>query len=72
MLESTEYSLLDFGAGRKLERFGEQITDRPCPAAVNATLVAKTEWRQASGKYVRITADQGRWQPADGLPPEWH
>ena len=71
MLESTEYSLLDFGAGRKLERFGEQITDRPCPAAVNATLVAKTEWRQASGKYVRITADQGRWQPADGLPPEW-
>ncbi len=30
----TGYELLDFGKGRKLERFGSVVTDRPCPAAI--------------------------------------
>lgn len=29
-----QYALLDFGGGRKLERFGEIVLDRPCPAAI--------------------------------------
>ncbi|MDO5565179.1 MAG: class I SAM-dependent methyltransferase, partial [Planctomycetia bacterium] len=33
MFLPSEYCLLDFGAGRKLERFGKLILDRPCPAA---------------------------------------
>lgn len=28
------YEFIDFGNGRKLERFGEIVVDRPCPAAV--------------------------------------
>ena len=28
-----QYALLDFGSGRKLERFGNIVLDRPCPAA---------------------------------------
>ena len=28
-----DYQLLDFGDGRRLERFGEIVLDRPCPAA---------------------------------------
>lgn len=31
-----QYQLIDFGDGRKLERFGALILDRPCPAADNA------------------------------------
>lgn len=33
MFSPTEYCLLDFGAGRKLERFGNLILDRPSPVA---------------------------------------
>ena len=32
-----QYELLDFGDGRKLERFGEVVVDRPCPAAEGAS-----------------------------------
>jgi 23S rRNA (cytosine1962-C5)-methyltransferase len=28
------YEFIDFGNGRKLERFGEIVVDRPCPAAI--------------------------------------
>ena len=33
MFAIDEYQLLDFGAGRKLERFGPYVVDRPSPAA---------------------------------------
>ncbi|MDD3588448.1 MAG: class I SAM-dependent methyltransferase, partial [Thermoguttaceae bacterium] len=33
MFLPSEYCLLDFGAGRKLEQFGSVILDRPCPVA---------------------------------------
>jgi len=33
MFMPDEYSLLDFGGGRKLERFGPYILDRPCVEA---------------------------------------
>jgi len=33
MNDWTNYELLDFGEGRKLERFGAWVLDRPCPAA---------------------------------------
>ena len=29
--QTDQYQLLDFGAGRKLERFGNWIIDRPSP-----------------------------------------
>jgi len=32
-ISSTGYELIDFGKGRKLERFGDRVVDRPCPAA---------------------------------------
>ena len=33
MSASNDYQLLDFGGGRRLERFGQIMLDRPCPAA---------------------------------------
>ena len=33
MFSCREYALLDFGDGRRLERFGEIMLNRPCPAA---------------------------------------
>jgi 23S rRNA (cytosine1962-C5)-methyltransferase len=41
-----DYELLDFGEGRKLERFGPAILDRPSPAA-NSSRKQSTNWSQA-------------------------
>ncbi len=40
---STDYQLLDFGNGRKLERIGGAVIDRPCPAAID-TPCALPRW----------------------------
>ena len=61
----SDYELLDFGAGRKLERFGAWVLDRPCPTA--ADLRPKlTNWKQATGKYrgERWTPATADWSPA--------
>lgn len=56
-----QYELIDFGAGRKLERFGEVVVDRPCPAAAD---VAKTQaWADFNAcVFAGDRAANGRWQ----------
>ncbi len=49
--ESADYQLVDFGRGRKLEKFGDCLLDRPCPAAERAHPHDPTAWRQA---HVRL------------------
>lgn len=67
MTDWPDYELIDFGAGRKLERFGQVVLDRPCPTAVDA---AKT---LAWGPYQPCLfsgdrAADGKWQrPFDEL-----
>jgi len=59
-----DYELIDFGASRKLERFGEVVVDRPCSAAVDVVRAKPQAWgeantcvfagdRTASGKWLR-------------------
>lgn len=43
---NTNYRLLDFGMGRKLEQFGDFIVDRPCPGA-NLARKSPGLWDQA-------------------------
>jgi len=38
VFEPSQYELVDFGAGRKLERFGTELLDRPSPAAVGIAI----------------------------------
>ena len=65
------YELVDFGDGRKLERFGPWLLDRPCPAAANKKLAA-TMWGQATARYAGSRAADGKWTPdiADWAAPE--
>jgi len=46
----SEYELLDFGAGRKLERFGSIILDRPSPAAEAFARSLAFDWSLAHGR----------------------
>jgi 23S rRNA (cytosine1962-C5)-methyltransferase len=46
-----DYELLDFGAGRKLERFGPVVLDRPCPAVENLRQAKPQLWKEAAARY---------------------
>jgi 23S rRNA (cytosine1962-C5)-methyltransferase len=66
-----DYELLDFGAGRKLERFGDVVLDRPCPAAEGVVKSAPALWRTATARFERTRGDEGVWTCADKLPSNW-
>lgn len=58
-----DYELLDFGDGRKLERFGSYIYDRPCPAAIALPKLHASEWRKRHSRYNGDRVGGGRWEP---------
>ncbi|MFU8847918.1 MAG: class I SAM-dependent methyltransferase [Opitutales bacterium] len=63
-----DYELLDSGHGRKLERFGKVVLDRPCAQAVWAPQNPKL-WKQADAFFTR---KQGlEWRGRDQLPESW-
>ena len=76
MFASDQYELIDFGQGRKLERFGPYLLDRPCPAASGLPCQEASLWRAAHARYERLpgaSTSQGRghWSCAKRLPDSW-
>jgi 23S rRNA (cytosine1962-C5)-methyltransferase len=69
-----QYALLDFGGGRKLERLGAYVLDRPAPAAADARRAAPQRWQEADlvleqrGQVVGGNSDRIR---GTGTAP-WH
>jgi len=59
------YELLDAGAGRRLERFGDRVLDRPHPGAILSP-EAPELWRDAD---LRFDRDAGWTGPADPSMP---
>lgn len=57
-----DYELLDFGDGRKLERFGAWVLDRPCPAA-EAAKKQPSLWGDADVRFEGDRAADGVWIP---------
>lgn len=68
MFASDQYELLDFGAGRKLERFGPYVLDRPSRAAERAVRQSPQLWAGASARYDR-DGESGRWSCARPIDP---
>ena len=58
------YELLDAGDGRRLERFGGRIVDRPAPGALEPRRASPTDWARAS---LRFDRDRG-WLGRDPSP----
>ena len=54
----SNYRLLDFGMGRKLEQFGDRIVDRPCPGAMSSKK-GSSLWDQADLSY--SLKEKDRW-----------
>jgi 23S rRNA (cytosine1962-C5)-methyltransferase len=65
------YSLLDFGGGRKLERLGPFVLDRPAPAADGLSRADPGSWAGATARFGRGAGGAGEWQPVGALPPSW-
>ena len=61
MFETDQYQLLDFGEGRKLERFGAEVLDRPSPAAVGHQLSDAELWASATARFDLERGGQGEW-----------
>lgn len=76
LLETTgfeDYRLIDSGAGRKLERFGELILVRPEEQAIWTPRLAESRWQAADAIFTGGSEEEGagRWQRRPGLGEEW-
>jgi 23S rRNA (cytosine1962-C5)-methyltransferase len=71
MFEPDHYQLVDFGDGRKLERFGPYLLDRPCPAAEGICQTNPEIWKTASARFERGEAERGKWKKSSKLPANW-
>lgn len=65
-----DYELLDSGDGRRLERFGEFVLDRPDPQVIwKKGDVAL--WSKASAFFERTSGDNGKWIQNIPIPEKW-
>jgi 23S rRNA (cytosine1962-C5)-methyltransferase len=71
--ENEHYVLLDFGDGRKLERFGAVVLNRPCPAAEGVEQSRPELWDQITARFRGPRTGDGSWtpQPKTWMPAEW-
>jgi 23S rRNA (cytosine1962-C5)-methyltransferase len=68
-----DYALLDSGGGRKLERFGTIVVDRPEPQALWTPRLTKAEWGKAHAVFSASAEDEekGRWRVDKPVPESW-
>ncbi len=70
MFASDQYQLLDFSEGRKLDRIGSYVLDRPAPAALHAVRRNPELWSQADARYER-DGEGGQWSLARDFDANW-
>ena len=67
-----DYRLIDSGNGRKLERFGKIVVDRPEPQALWHPLADAAVWDSAHAIFSGDEeAESGRWRTAKPVPEGW-
>ena len=77
VFEPSQYELVDFGSGRKLERFGGELLDRPSPAADGIPIADPGLWGTATARFGLERGGKGEWSehvphtswPDDNTPP---
>ena len=64
------YALLDYGAGRRLERWGDVCLARPDPAAGGSPALDPAAWEAADAVFEGRVGG-GRWRASRPLPERW-
>ena len=70
---SDNYELVDFGDGRRLERFAGVLLNRPCPAAEGVAKSRADLWAGATARFRGPRTGDGSWAPnsKQWAPAEW-
>lgn len=70
----SDYALLDSGHGRKLERYGDMVVDRPEPQALWTPTLSADRWKKAHGVFKNASEREddegGSWDFQIKNPPE--
>lgn len=66
-----DYELIDFGKGRKLERFGKVVIDRPEIHATSSPLEGKAIWQSAHWRFEEKSPKKGDWVQLKTAPSDW-
>ncbi len=68
-----DYALVDSGHGRKLERFGRYLLDRPEEQAMWSPRLPAAEWEKADAIFSGDVDEEGagRWKRRAGVPEAW-
>ncbi len=68
-----DYTLLDMGAGEKLERYGALTVVRPEPQAMGPRRLAPEVWAVAGAAFTGDVEEEGpgRWKTAPGIGETW-
>lgn len=66
-----DYDLLDTGNGKRLERFGQYILERPDPQIIWKPRLSEKDWRQADAVFVKTESGKEYWQKKTTIPGQW-
>lgn len=71
-----DYSLIDSGYGRKLERFGPFLFSRPEPQALWSQNLSRKIWDNAAGTFLSSSVledkdEGGKWSLKTNIPERW-
>jgi len=71
-----DYSLIDSGYGRKLERFGPFLFSRPEPQALWSQNLSRKIWDNAAGTFLSSSTledkdEGGKWSLKTNIPERW-
>jgi 23S rRNA (cytosine1962-C5)-methyltransferase len=61
-----DYELIDSGAGRRLERFGKYVLNRPDPEVMWSKNLEELEWDKADAKFI-----DDKWITKSNFPEKW-
>jgi 23S rRNA (cytosine1962-C5)-methyltransferase len=68
----SDYRLLDSGDGRKLERFGSIVVDRPEPQAMWQPALSPERWSQGHAVFTgEDEGESGKWRTLREVPEAW-
>ena len=71
-----DYSLIDSGNGKKLEKFGPYTFSRPEPQAIWAPRLKAKAWEDSSGSFLSSSSlenedSKGKWVIKNNIPDKW-
>lgn len=62
---------MDSGEGRRLEKFGDYLLDRPDPQIIWKKTLPQEAWDKADAFFQRTTEDKGKWEIKTSIPEKW-